>query len=130
MGRKKIYITPIKDDRNRQVPSPPSPHLPRPSCLQMQVTFSKRKMGLFKKAYELSVLCGCEIGMIIFSNNNKLFQYASTDMESLLLRFTETLEAQEYRTNADIRNVSDRPAWLHHYHLGNGTLKGGPPPLR
>lgn len=69
-------------------------------------------MGLFKKAYELSVLCGCEIGMIIFSNNNKLFQYASTDMERLLLRFTETLEAQEYRTNADIRNVSMPVAWL------------------
>ena len=48
MGRKKITIQPIDDERNRQV------------------TFTKRKFGIFKKAYELSVLCKCEIAVIIF----------------------------------------------------------------
>jgi hypothetical protein len=52
------------------------------------VTFSKRKYGLMKKAYELSVLCDCEIGLIIFSSQNKLVQYASTDMDQILLRYT------------------------------------------
>ena len=51
----------------------PSPH--------RQVTFTKRKFGLMKKAYELSVLCDCEIAVIIFNSHNKLFQYASTDMD-------------------------------------------------
>uniref|UniRef100_A0A8C5FLY4 Myocyte-specific enhancer factor 2D homolog n=1 Tax=Gadus morhua TaxID=8049 RepID=A0A8C5FLY4_GADMO len=71
MGRKKIQIQRITDERNKQV------------------TFTKRKFGLMKKAYELSVLCDCEIALIIFNHSNKLFQYASTDMDKVLLKYTE-----------------------------------------
>ncbi|XP_028316717.1 myocyte-specific enhancer factor 2D homolog isoform X5 [Gouania willdenowi] len=84
MGRKKIQIQRITDERNRQV------------------TFTKRKFGLMKKAYELSVLCDCEIALIIFNHANKLFQYASTDMDKVLLKYTEYNEPHESRTNADI----------------------------
>ncbi|KAG9489086.1 hypothetical protein GDO78_005209 [Eleutherodactylus coqui] len=84
MGRKKIQITRIVDERNRQV------------------TFTKRKFGLMKKAYELSVLCDCEIALIIFNGSNKLFQYASTDMDKVLLKYTEYNEPHESRTNSDI----------------------------
>uniref|UniRef100_A0A673FUM2 Myocyte-specific enhancer factor 2C-like n=1 Tax=Sinocyclocheilus rhinocerous TaxID=307959 RepID=A0A673FUM2_9TELE len=84
MGRKKIQITRIMDERNRQV------------------TFTKRKFGLMKKAYELSVLCDCEIALIIFNTTNKLFQYASTDMDKVLLKYTEYNEPHESRTNSDI----------------------------
>ncbi|CAK7295151.1 myocyte-specific enhancer factor 2C isoform X3 [Pongo pygmaeus] len=84
MGRKKIQITRIMDERNRQV------------------TFTKRKFGLMKKAYELSVLCDCEIALIIFNSTNKLFQYASTDMDKVLLKYTEYNEPHESRTNSDI----------------------------
>ncbi|XP_044135365.1 myocyte-specific enhancer factor 2A isoform X9 [Bufo gargarizans] len=84
MGRKKIQITRIMDERNRQV------------------TFTKRKFGLMKKAYELSVLCDCEIALIIFNGSNKLFQYASTDMDKVLLKYTEYNEPHESRTNSDI----------------------------
>ncbi|XP_049638643.1 myocyte-specific enhancer factor 2A isoform X1 [Suncus etruscus] len=84
MGRKKIQITRILDERNRQV------------------TFTKRKFGLMKKAYELSVLCDCEIALIIFNSSNKLFQYASTDMDKVLLKYTEYNEPHESRTNSDI----------------------------
>ncbi|XP_063269042.1 myocyte-specific enhancer factor 2A isoform X2 [Prinia subflava] len=84
MGRKKIQITRIMDERNRQV------------------TFTKRKFGLMKKAYELSVLCDCEIALIIFNSSNKLFQYASTDMDKVLLKYTEYNEPHESRTNSDI----------------------------
>ncbi|NXK98973.1 MEF2D factor, partial [Mesembrinibis cayennensis] len=66
------------------------------------VTFTKRKFGLMKKAYELSVLCDCEIALIIFNHSNKLFQYASTDMDKVLLKYTEYNEPHESRTNADI----------------------------
>jgi len=66
------------------------------------VTFTKRKFGLMKKAYELSVLCDCEIALIIFSSSNKLFQYASTDMDKVLLKYTEYNEPHESRTNNDI----------------------------
>ncbi|KAM9841011.1 myocyte-specific enhancer factor 2C-like [Aulostomus maculatus] len=84
MGRKKIQIARIMDERNRHV------------------TFTKRKFGLMKKAYELSVLCDCEIALIIFNSTNKLFQYASTDMDKVLLKYTEYNEPHESRTNADI----------------------------
>uniref|UniRef100_A0A4W4HCK3 MADS-box domain-containing protein n=1 Tax=Electrophorus electricus TaxID=8005 RepID=A0A4W4HCK3_ELEEL len=71
-----------------------------------QVTFTKRKFGLMKKAYELSVLCDCEIALIIFNSTNKLFQYASTDMDKVLLKYTEYNEPHESRTNSDIVEVS------------------------
>ncbi|KAM7368615.1 hypothetical protein PAMP_012938 [Pampus punctatissimus] len=87
MGRKKIQIARIMDERNRHV------------------TFTKRKFGLMKKAYELSVLCDCEIALIIFNSTNKLFQYASTDMDKVLLKYTEYNEPHESRTNSDIVDV-------------------------
>ncbi|KAJ3105697.1 myocyte enhancer factor [Phlyctochytrium planicorne] len=90
MGRKKIKIAPIQDERNRQV------------------TFLKRKFGLMKKAYELSVLCDCEIALIIINHNNKLVQYASTDMDKILLKYTEYNEPHESRGNSDFLNLQDK----------------------
>ncbi|XP_032081757.1 myocyte-specific enhancer factor 2B [Thamnophis elegans] len=90
MGRKKIQISRIVDQRNRQV------------------TFTKRKFGLMKKAYELSVLCDCEIALIIFNSTNRLFQYASTDMDKVLLKYTEYSEPHESRTNSDILETLKR----------------------
>ncbi|XP_064184714.1 myocyte-specific enhancer factor 2B-like isoform X1 [Anguilla rostrata] len=90
MGRRKIQISQIMDQRNRQV------------------TFTKRKFGLMKKAYELSVLCDCEIALIIFNGSNRLFQYASTDMDKVLLKYTEYSEPHESRTNADIQETLHR----------------------
>ena len=58
-----------------------------------------------KKAYELSILCDCEIALIIFNSSNKLFQYASTDMDKILLKYTEYNEPHESRTNNDILEV-------------------------
>jgi len=43
-----------------------------------QVTFSKRRRGLFKKAEELSILCDAEVGLVVFSATGKLFHFAST----------------------------------------------------
>nr|KYP70057.1 MADS-box protein JOINTLESS [Cajanus cajan] len=43
-----------------------------------QVTFSKRRRGLFKKAAELSVLCDAEVGLIVFSSTGKLFDFSSS----------------------------------------------------
>lgn len=51
-----------------------------------QVTFSKRRRGLFKKAEELSVLCDADVGLIIFSSTGKLFEYSSSSMTEILER--------------------------------------------
>jgi len=66
------------------------------------VTFNKRKFGVMKKAYELSVLCDCEVAIIIFNKSNKLYQYASTDMDQVLLKYTEYSEPHESLTNTNI----------------------------
>lgn len=71
MGRKKIKITRIADDRNRSV------------------TYLKRKAGLMKKAHELAVLTGSEVAVIVFGQNGKLSEFCSSDMDMLLLRYTE-----------------------------------------
>lgn len=42
-----------------------------------QVTFSKRRRGLFKKAEELSVLCDADVALIVFSSTSKLFEYSN-----------------------------------------------------
>jgi hypothetical protein len=42
-----------------------------------QVTFSKRRKGLLKKADELAVLCGVDVGVVVFSERGKLFEYSS-----------------------------------------------------
>jgi MADS-box transcription factor len=42
-----------------------------------QVTFSKRRGGLLKKAHELAMLCDAEVAFIIFSSIGKLFEFAS-----------------------------------------------------
>ena len=70
-----------------------------------QVTFTKRKFGLMKKAYELSILCNCEIALIVFNSANKLFQFASTDMDKVLLKYTEHNNPHESRTNKDMVEV-------------------------
>ncbi|CAL0331544.1 unnamed protein product [Lupinus luteus] len=51
-----------------------------------QVTFSKRRRGLFKKAEELSVLCDADVALIIFSSTGKLFEYSSSSMREILKR--------------------------------------------
>nr|AIZ95381.1 MADS35 [Erycina pusilla] len=60
MGRGKTEIKRIENSKGRKV------------------TFSKRKNGLLKKAWELSVLCDTDIGLIIFSPQGKLFEFASS----------------------------------------------------
>ncbi|XP_068464984.1 agamous-like MADS-box protein AGL19 isoform X2 [Phaseolus vulgaris] len=43
-----------------------------------QVTFSKRRNGLLKKAFELSVLCDAEVALIIFSTRGRLYEFSSS----------------------------------------------------
>ncbi|KAI8352231.1 hypothetical protein B0O80DRAFT_427440 [Mortierella sp. GBAus27b] len=89
MGRKKIQIKTILDERNRQV------------------TFQKRRFGLMKKAMELSVLCDCQIGLIIFNSNNKLVQYSSHDIDQILLRYTEYNDSCETYTNKEFMAATE-----------------------
>ncbi|XP_024996532.1 MADS-box protein SOC1-like isoform X2 [Cynara cardunculus var. scolymus] len=61
-----------------------------------QVTFSKRRNGLLKKAFELSVLCDAEIALIIFSPRSKLYEFASSSMKETIERYRS--HVKEIRT--------------------------------
>ncbi|XWS37743.1 hypothetical protein CRYUN_Cryun19dG0071300 [Craigia yunnanensis] len=52
-----------------------------------QVTFSKRRNGLLKKAYELSVLCDAEVAAIIFSQKGRLYEFSSSGMQKTIERY-------------------------------------------
>ncbi|KAK8446642.1 hypothetical protein SEVIR_9G518400v4 [Setaria viridis] len=63
-----------------------------------QVTFSKRRRGLFKKAEELSILCDAEVGLVVFSATGKLFNFASSSMKQIIDRYdshSKTLQKSE-----------------------------------
>ncbi|KAJ6734863.1 MADS BOX PROTEIN [Salix purpurea] len=56
--------------------------------ISRQVTFSKRRTGLQKKAHEISVLCDADVALIVFSTKGKLFEYSTdSSMESILERY-------------------------------------------
>nr|KJB30496.1 hypothetical protein B456_005G147200 [Gossypium raimondii] len=79
MGRGRVELKRIENKINRQV------------------TFSKRRSGLFKKAHELSVLCDAEVALIVFSHKWKLYEY-STDscMEKTLERYERHYYAERH----------------------------------
>ncbi|WMV55644.1 hypothetical protein MTR67_049029 [Solanum verrucosum] len=53
----------------------------------LQVTFSKRCDGVFKKAIELSTLCGADIVVVVFSPSNKPYSCGHPSVESIMNRF-------------------------------------------
>ncbi|KAG5526067.1 hypothetical protein RHGRI_032386 [Rhododendron griersonianum] len=57
-----------------------------------QVTFSKRRRGLFKKAKELSTLCDAEIALIVFSSTGRLFDFSSSSMGQVIERHNQQTE--------------------------------------
>ncbi|GFQ03683.1 agamous-like mads-box protein agl61, partial [Phtheirospermum japonicum] len=52
-----------------------------------QVTFTKRRQGLFRKASELSVLCGAEIAILVRSPAGKIFAFGSPSADAVMGRF-------------------------------------------
>ncbi|WVZ72232.1 hypothetical protein U9M48_020726 [Paspalum notatum var. saurae] len=52
--------------------------------MSRQVRFSKRRSGLFQKAFELSLLCDAEIALLVFSPAGKLYEYASSNRLPIL----------------------------------------------
>ncbi|XP_038905098.1 agamous-like MADS-box protein AGL15 isoform X3 [Benincasa hispida] len=85
MGRGKIEIKRIENANSRQV------------------TFSKRRAGLLKKAQELAILCDAEVAVIIFSNTGKLFEFSSSGMKHTLARYNKCVESSE--TTVDVHKV-------------------------
>uniref|UniRef100_A0A2C9WDL3 MADS-box domain-containing protein n=1 Tax=Manihot esculenta TaxID=3983 RepID=A0A2C9WDL3_MANES len=86
MGRGRVELKRIENKINRQV------------------TFAKRRNGLLKKAYELSVLCDAEVALIIFSNRGKLYEFSSISKYESFLSFSLCLSFYT-RTHARVYEV-------------------------
>uniref|UniRef100_A0A804R9R1 Uncharacterized protein n=1 Tax=Zea mays TaxID=4577 RepID=A0A804R9R1_MAIZE len=63
--------------------------------ISRQVTFAKRRNGLLKKAYELSLLCDAEVALIIFSGRGRLFEFSSS---SCMYKTLERYRSSNYST--------------------------------
>ncbi|KNA23692.1 hypothetical protein SOVF_022850 [Spinacia oleracea] len=84
MGRGRVQLKKIENKINRQV------------------TFSKRRSGLVKKAHEISVLCDAEVALIVFSHREKLFEYSSDSaMETILEKYERYSYAERRLTSND-----------------------------
>ncbi|XP_015579787.1 MADS-box transcription factor 23 isoform X5 [Ricinus communis] len=81
MGRGKIVIRRIDNSTSRQV------------------TFSKRRNGLLKKAKELAILCDAEVGVVIFSSTGKLYDFSSSSMKSIIERYNKSKEENNQTGN-------------------------------
>ncbi|KAL7190205.1 hypothetical protein ACSBR2_022479 [Camellia fascicularis] len=82
MGRGKVQLKRIEDKNSRQV------------------TFSKRRSGLIKKARELSILCDVEIALIVFSARGKLYQFCTGDS------LRKVLERYQIHKDAEVAGSS------------------------
>ncbi|CAJ2677494.1 unnamed protein product [Trifolium pratense] len=71
MGRRKIEIESVKNPNTRQV------------------TFSKRRSGLFKKANELSILCGAEVAIVMFSPGNKPYSFGHPGVDVVAAKYLQ-----------------------------------------
>jgi hypothetical protein len=80
-----------------------------------QVTLSKRRSGLLKKAFELSVLCDAEVGLIVFSPRSRLYQFASAT-EYVLLAPSFSL-AHCFPSPIRLLDYLDDDALLHYIRL-------------
>ncbi|KAK1305878.1 MADS-box transcription factor 14 [Acorus calamus] len=87
MGRGRVQLKRIENKINRQV------------------TFSKRRSGLLKKAHEISVLCDAEVALIVFSNKGKLFEYSTNaNMEGILEKYERYSMSEKEVVEVDIRS--------------------------
>ncbi|KAE8727479.1 Agamous-like MADS-box protein AGL15 [Hibiscus syriacus] len=104
MGRGKIEIKRIENANSRQV------------------TFSKRRAGLLKKAKELAILCDAEVAVIIFSNTGKIFEYSSSGMKKTFSRYNKCVQGSpeiplmehkaEKQDSKETENLKDEVAKL------------------
>ncbi|KAF2921117.1 mADS-box transcription factor 15 isoform X1 [Oryza sativa Japonica Group] len=95
MGRGKVQLKRIENKINRQV------------------TFSKRRNGLLKKAHEISVLCDAEVAAIVFSPKGKLYEYATDSrMDKILERYERYSYAEKALISAESESEGN---WCHEY---------------
>ncbi|KAJ1262092.1 hypothetical protein BS78_09G080700 [Paspalum vaginatum] len=99
-GRGKIEIKRIENTTNRQV------------------TFCKRRNGLLKKAYELSVLCDAEIALIVFSSRGRLYEYSNNSVKATIERYKKATSSDNSSAAGTVAEVT-----IQHYKQESARLR-------
>nr|AAX15919.1 AGL2 [Eschscholzia californica] len=94
MGRGRVELKRIENKINRQV------------------TFAKRRNGILKKAFELSVLCDAEVALIIFSSRGKLYEFCSS---SSILKTLERYQRCSSNASQASRSIKDNDETYQNY---------------
>lgn len=96
-----------------------------------QVTFSKRRNGLLKKAFELSVLCDAEVALIVFSTTGKLYEFSSSSISETVERYQGKVKELALSTKGIQENTQhliecdiDTTKKLEHLELSKRKLLG------
>ncbi|GAU50194.1 hypothetical protein TSUD_408820 [Trifolium subterraneum] len=82
----------------------------------MQVTFSKRRNGLFKKASELSTLCGADVALVLFSPGQKVYSFGHPNVNTVIDRYLSqvphqnsgTMQLIEAQRSANVSELNSR----------------------
>ncbi|KAI9078194.1 hypothetical protein K1719_039808 [Acacia pycnantha] len=109
MGRGKIEIKRIEAESSRQV------------------TFSKRRKGLMKKAYELSVLCEAQVAVIVFSQKGSLSEFLSSENQGKFGRSNGANDGRRRRMMIETgrRRMNDRNLESHGELHERAKIHGG-----
>ncbi|KAJ7956500.1 MADS-box transcription factor [Quillaja saponaria] len=102
MGRGRVELKRIENKINRQV------------------TFAKRRNGLLKKAYELSVLCDAEVALIVFSNRGKLYEFCSSPS---IMKTLERYQKCSYATLETSRAINETQSSYQEYLRLKGNVE-------
>ncbi|KAE9620113.1 hypothetical protein Lal_00040204 [Lupinus albus] len=97
-GRQKIEMKKITNESN------------------LQVTFSKRRSGLFNKASELSTLCDAQVALVVFSPGNKVFSFGDPSVDAVINRYQMRDQPQNLRDmyflenhrNTNVQELNDK----------------------
>ncbi|KAL4319421.1 hypothetical protein GQ457_18G019690 [Hibiscus cannabinus] len=69
LGRQKIEMVKMENESN------------------LHVTFSKRRAGLFKKASEITTLCGAELALLVFSPAQRVYSFGHPSVDAVIDRY-------------------------------------------
>ncbi|CAL9775975.1 unnamed protein product [Musa acuminata subsp. burmannicoides] len=82
--------------------------------ISRQVRFSKRRSGLFKKAYELAVLCDAEVALVVFSPAGKLYEFSSVlSLEKTIDRYKNFMKEDRYVGKHDDPKQNNEQGFAH-----------------
>ncbi len=76
-----------------------------PDAKSRNSCFSKRKLGLYSKAFQLGKLCGCDIAIVIRTERCQFHTFGNADMRELLQAVLSTNENVKSTTADDIETV-------------------------